>query len=616
MAKLARPIGAKKAGVKPEPAAARPQRSARPKQGAEERAKQAVVIVHGIGEQRLLSTLRSFAEAVWGGSTVPNESDKGLHHDMWIVPDTRAGLMELARIRTRSVQGRATDFYELYWADKLTGNTLAQLRTWIFTLLLRWPHQVPKEIVGLWLGLWAVTLLVVGLFVWVGKDASLAGLLNAISGDWLGPAAVANTPMWLRIACSVGVAVILAWVGIRYLRASLRDWAGADEKFRSTWQGETAIQASLPAWLGWIAALAVPVAAGYAAYLWVPWAALPGLNLILIGAAVAATVVLTKLVVPYLGDVARYVRTAPDAVSARADIRERGLELMRALHGVRDPLATKSYDYGNQKPYDRIIVVGHSLGSIIAYDVLRLFWEEIGPTGQNPPSSAVLGALRSVDTYCRTKLGQPQEVDPATYRLHQKAVIDELQLAAAKTPGRNWLISDFVTLGSPLTHADFLVTTDRHEFEKRKAERQLPVAPPMLEPVRDSFLYTSGTVTAAHHAAMFSATRWVNIFDPRRLGLFGDLVGGPCKPNFGPGLVDVPVQLDRGGWFGRVFTHTKYWDKTARAQLMDDAWLALEDDQHKLEQGVPAHIAVLRLAMQLKRRTPSANKAEKVAARQ
>ncbi len=72
-----------------------------------------------------------------------------------------------------------------------------------------------------------------------------------------------------------------------------------------------------------------------------------------------------RVFLPYLGDVASYARATPETVAQRAAVRERGLDLLKKLSD--DP------------EYDRIVLVGHSLGSIIAYDLLQLLWDERRP---------------------------------------------------------------------------------------------------------------------------------------------------------------------------------------------------------------------------------------------
>jgi hypothetical protein len=44
-----------------------------------------------------------------------------------------------------------------------------------------------------------------------------------------------------------------------------------------------------------------------------------------------------------------------------AAVRERGLSLLRQLH--------------TDDNYDRVIVIGHSLGPILAYDIVAYFWQ-------------------------------------------------------------------------------------------------------------------------------------------------------------------------------------------------------------------------------------------------
>jgi hypothetical protein len=91
----------------------------------ERRLKQAVVVVHGMGEQWPMSTLRGFVEGVW--TRDPKVVEAAGHSNgakTWISPDERTGSHELRRIVTAYVfhSPKAekvkirTDFYELYWA--------------------------------------------------------------------------------------------------------------------------------------------------------------------------------------------------------------------------------------------------------------------------------------------------------------------------------------------------------------------------------------------------------------------------------------------------------------------------------------------------------------------
>lgn len=94
-----------------------------------EKKKIAVVVIHGMGEQKPMQTLRGFVESVW-------QHDRNLFKDLkdppdhwnwdtWSKPDQLSGSAELRRITTarardpdhKGEKGKRTDFFELYWAD-------------------------------------------------------------------------------------------------------------------------------------------------------------------------------------------------------------------------------------------------------------------------------------------------------------------------------------------------------------------------------------------------------------------------------------------------------------------------------------------------------------------
>jgi hypothetical protein len=140
-----------------------------------------------------------------------------------------------------------------------------------------------------------------------------------------------------------------------------------------------------------------------------------------------------------------------------------------------------------------------------------------------------------------------------------------------------WLITDFVTLGSPLTHADFLLTSNATRFAERKSTREFPTSPPVAETVdvgyrshaEDVGLLSPGDYPCLlsfpfapnnwqmHHAAAFAVTRWTNIYDPAKLIFCGDFISGPLANLFGPGVIDV--SLGEPGRRACRFTHTNYW---------------------------------------------------------
>ncbi len=66
---------------------------------------------------------------------------------------------------------------------------------------------------------------------------------------------------------------------------------------------------------------------------------------------------------PYLGDAARYFRASPGNVLVRREIRKQAVDMLDTLHkwGI----------------YDRIVVVAHSLGTVVAYDMLRAYFSRV-----------------------------------------------------------------------------------------------------------------------------------------------------------------------------------------------------------------------------------------------
>jgi hypothetical protein len=460
--------------------------------------KQAIIVIHGMGEQRPMDTLRGFVRSVW-------ELDKkitanGLPHPsaVWSKPDLRTGSLELRRITTRQSiptttfgKGVRSDFYELYWADLSGGSTWGNVKDWIIGLLLRNPFtRVPADLRLAWLLLWILALIVV-LF-------SLATALPA-------KASIAGFSLWDYPP--------LAWL--------------------SRWQAW-----HLVATAGFIALIA-------------NW-----------------------FVVPYFGRVVRYTRATPDNIAARKNIRERGLALLSELH---------------KEGYDRIIVVGHSLGSILAYDLISYFWAtryDHRTVDEGTPEFLSLQRLeRAVaDLSIAANLAQAETRRDA-FLDAQREFCHLLRSRSKPVVGASdprWLITDLITLGSPLTHAEFLLARDVRDLRAHQEDREFPVSPPIREvldpdvavkakaagfqldpnsPQLLCFPFGSAHQWQLHHAAPFAAVRWTNIHDPALLVMMGDVISGALAPIYGPGVIDVDLRALRGQ--SLRFTHTRYWAMTA-----------------------------------------------------
>jgi hypothetical protein len=250
-----------------------------------------------------------------------------------------------------------------------------------------------------------------------------------------------------------------------------------------------------------------------------------------------------------VGDAARYLHVAPSNIQSRHRIRSEGVKLLRALH---EP----------ERGYDRIIVVGHSLGSVIGYDILKYAWAELHDRVDldTERSERALEALE--------ELAAGESLDAETYAAAQSAYADEL---AAN--GNPWRVSDFVTLGSPLAHAEVLLAHDAESLARKRKDRELPSCPPVLETEqrdnreRQRFSFERSFEDSAgrphrrrvpHHAAVFAPVRWTNLYFPVQKLVYGDVIAGPLAPIFGAGICDVPVATPlRGG----LLSHTLYWKR-------------------------------------------------------
>ena len=458
-----------------------------------QRQRQAVVLIHGMGDQRPMDTLRAFM----AGIGVPQFYSK---------PHRYSDNFELRRFSSYGSHPRPeTDFFEFYWAHHFPAGRLFATLRWLFVdILFRrpfWGHQPPlRRPIGIFQV--AVTVLALILLIAVADSLGLDVGLAESSAALLG-----------RILTVVAVlAVVVVLLAGGFLTRSL-----ADARF--------------------------------------------------------------------------YLSRSPGSLKARNEIRAEGLALLHALH-----------DAGT---YQRIVIVGHSLGSVIGLDLLRLAWDEL-----RHPDPALADA--------------PTDEYPTTLAENFEAVVDALPLnpdaediaewqhaqhelwVESRHRGMRWLVTDFITLGSPLAHADFLLSRSNARFQERKAQREYPECPPIDD--RGGVFYSrrytveDGWYTlresprnalVAHHGAPFAVTRWSNAYFPRWL-FFGDLVGGPLAPKFGRGIRDVAVRAQslRRRSVRDIFpwAHSHYWRLDPEASAIGQ----LEEEALRLEKKA-AHQEVERL---------------------
>jgi hypothetical protein len=363
----------------------------------------AVLICHGMGQQVQFETLDAVVRevretALRCGTLVSEKEGVGVS----IHPDegrfiARAELNLKAKGQKDS--RREVHFYEAYWAPLTEGRvnmreTLkfliqAGLRGLNFAfedgVFDRWmfggreEFQIPaRRVLQLGLGLWMIVLIAVaitatgllplmklldffrvghtdpqiavtaafafsiGIFLALfGLGAVLIAWLLGAGGDVERPKAVIDAPIGVMASpLSQRIAMALVLLGFILGSGALTTWVG------------------IKMYRGWI----LPAVTDPAAHRVAVIAAI----LLFLAQGVLFRRFVKNFLVEFAGDVAAYV--APYKVSTFEEIRraiqERGRRVARFIYSARDPQSGAPL-------YDEVFVVGHSLGSVLAYDTLN-----------------------------------------------------------------------------------------------------------------------------------------------------------------------------------------------------------------------------------------------------
>lgn len=244
-----------------------------------------------------------------------------------------------------------------------------------------------------------------------------------------------------------------------------------------------------------------------------------------------------------VGDAGRYFTPSPSNISERTNIRSQGISFLKKIHEK----------VGDEK-YDRVIIVAHSLGSVIAYDLLRLLWTEYYKT-HSSPLNINQSAINEIEDYIENN----SEFDIKQFqKLQYKCWLQQKKI------GNKWLVSDLITIGSPLSSADYLIVNNV-SLSDLKLQREFPTSPPTADEADNKIHYNSKpysintekrTVKILHHSALFATTRWTNIF------FSSDFIGGPIKELFGKAINDIEVKR-KSLWF-YPGGHTSYWNISSK----------------------------------------------------
>jgi hypothetical protein len=420
--------------------------------------RQAVVVIHGIGNQQPMDTLRGFV------SRLLQPGDK-----MYSSPNRLTDNLELRKL---SIGHKNTDFYEFYWANLVKDVPITDIFVWMMKLI--YTRRLPTRLKGVFWG--------------------------------------------LRISLP------LITLGIYMLGSRLALLFKNYDFFKVTIYGFLAL---------WILR--------------------------------SSSSLLFKLIentfIQFIGDAVRYTVPTPENIETRSSIRMAGIQLLRNLHedvDENDP---------TMKTYDRIVLVGHSLGGIIAYDILSFLWSADNKIFDKSTDPNLLNqsALETISNYV-----QQDNLDVSAYQTLQNNLFKE-QVRL----GNTWRISDFITLGTPLAHGAFLLAKDDTDFRMKIEQREVAISPPQMNDEEKQFFYEKSYIGAEtrlddmgveapfpvsrkikllHSAAQFGVVRWSNFY------FKADYIGGSMRDWFGKGMVDKEIiPVGKTNQNIPVKPHTAYW---------------------------------------------------------
>jgi pimeloyl-ACP methyl ester carboxylesterase len=398
--------------------------------------RQAIILIHGIGEQRPMDTALNFARSIAGENDIRQKP----------TPFGIQGETQRISIKESRYQPR-TDIFEYYWAHRFRSNRLSTIKRWVIDVFLQCLFSGSTP----------------------GFSRKRLEFILASLGFFMMP----------LLYC------LLAWLSYN----------------NSGYHG-----------------LLIYAGATYALY----------------------RIVLSDILYGYIADAAKYLSNHPDNISAREEVRMAGLQLLT--------------DIVNTGKYERVIIVGHSLGSVIGYDILSMAWARFveGIEASEKDRSFIVRGFHELQV-----LAANDPESRFTQEFQKKQRLLRTRMAGSDV---RWLVSDLVTLGSPLSFANFLIAKNQSDFrQKTDTYRLLLKCPPhggfgdsaFTSTPTDGKKYTSYFPT---YNALFLFTSWTNLFFRR------DPIGGPMRRLFGNGIMDVVID---GGVFG--LAHVKYFSPDSDA---------------------------------------------------
>jgi len=410
----------------------------------------AVLVCHGMGKQVPFETVDMVARALQEAERIHHTNRPEANAAIVEAPTQGGGRMHLSRVEME-LTGGTVHLFEAYWAPLTEGrvrlsdvfwflvdgglNGLThssfgqgwQRRLFGFDYVLPMSRMVALQFTAAFIVFLSLVFIN---FVIVTVGASRLVLGPTVAAAW--PTDTALTAMtWSLLGLAAGFGLLFAATQL----------AGSIRNRRTSY--ERPFRLSTPVrWLGWVLVVVGLVSPVVAALVFavsllgrpelVPLIGASTVNfgiftVIVWLAAVGVSAWARGIMLQFLGDVAAYVSAYRISTlwEVREAIKRAATDVGRAVYALKDANGAQLYDH--------VVVVGHSLGSVVAYDLLNaLLNEDIAA-----PSRSLAVAER---TPLLLTMSSPLDKTAFVFatRLSRKADVRE-RLAAAKQP----LITDW-----------------------------------------------------------------------------------------------------------------------------------------------------------------------------
>jgi pimeloyl-ACP methyl ester carboxylesterase len=547
------------------------------------REKVAVLFVHGQGDQRPMDDLLELAFSTW---ETDEAASKGAQlATIWSRPVRGGDSMDQRCLTGKDSEKVEVDYHQYYWAPLMSGNRFSHFWLWLTDLIAKRKEDVPAAFrpIRFWM-------ICAARFVTV--TAALYAFFSASLLFWWSAEPASSSTItalrWPAVFAAFFLILGLGIVAARLMRSGGRVRYEAESAFllvgmafwalayglghyppTSEFEG-TASFSDCPRIVGKLVSsvgangihldLEPSILRECVAF------ANSSITVIVLVIACIAAIVgwigVRNFLVPVMADSARYFRARPENIQNREKIRAEGVRKLRRLHA-------------KSAGYDRIIVIGHSLGSSVAYGMLDQYWGEICKKLIVKDRSTVRLFEEACADLDRSTITGVTNAQLKAFRQSQRRLFTKLakwgdKSAPGETPAR-WRVSDFITLGSPLAYAPFLLSETYRDYEAHlRKHRRYASCPPKGDKVAGEMRIAErmpedegGAETCSlPHSAIFAATRWTNFYFKTRGYFQGDVIGGPVSPIFGPGILDIELDPSETK---TDFAHNEYWKWPASA---------------------------------------------------